>query len=378
MREGLSKIAIATILLALAAVSMAAQGGGGRSDTARTSSSSDDRRSNRQTRRSLGTSRISAPKIILPDTGRLAVRVSEGESQLQILRNGIAIETITIPERSTSLIIRKLDVGSYTVTAKKSGFHDEARTVEIEKNQGRRVSIDLRPQMAILTVASNVSDAKISISNLGEFERPVEKALVRPGIYRVKVSRRGYLSREIDVDLKVAGGEERLNLIIEPIRVDAVLDSAFELITSGKLDEAEALTNDVLLLNPQHARGNLAMGWVHLRRSESEKAVDRLMQAIGGGETFEIPVEVRVEPADPKTVAAILKLDTRVLRFESSERPGLNFSIKTANLVQPEVDGDSLVIAGRGDYHGRSIAARIQLYSSHLETLRQLLVEWRR
>ena len=370
---------LAAILFAVALASIAyAQGGDGRSDTVRLPASSDDRRTPRQPRRSLSTSRISAPKIPLPEMGRLAIRVSEGDSQLQIIRDGAPIETIDLPKRSTSLIIRKLDVGSYTIAAKKPGFHDETRTVEIEKNRGRRVAIDLRPKMAILSVASNVPDAKISIAGLGDFDRRVEKAFVKPGTYQIKVSRRGYLSREVTVNLKTPGREERLNLIIEPLRVDAVLDVAFERIKANKFDEAEALANDVLALNSNHARGNLALGFVYLNRAETDKAVDHILRAIENGETFLLPVTVRVEATDAKTVSAIIKLDKRLLRFESTERPGLNFSIARPNLGRPDIEANAIIISGQADYHGRVISPRVQAYTDHLETIRTLLSEWQK
>ncbi|MEQ1763281.1 MAG: PEGA domain-containing protein [Pyrinomonadaceae bacterium] len=379
MREGPRTIRfaiIAGLLFASSATTALAQGGGGRSESVRIPTSSDDSRNDRPSKRSFRTPRSTAPKIVLPPTGRVTIRVNEGDSQLQILRDGIPVETIGLPERSTSLIIRTLEVGPYTIAAKKPGFHDEARLVEIEKGEGRRVSIDLRPKMAILSVASNIPDAKISINGLGDFERPVEKALVKPGVYRIKVSRRGYVSREVIVDLKTAGSEERLNLIIEPLRVDVVLDLAFDHIKNKRLAEAEALANDVLEFNPQHARANLALGFVHFNRAETKKAVDRMLQAIGNGETFSLPVTVRVEPADAKTVAAIMTLDARSLRFESSERPGLNFSISRPNLGRPDIEADSIIISGHAEYHGRTISPRVQLYTDNLEMIRTLLAEW--
>ncbi len=381
MRERPSKVTslvIATLLSAMLCSHAYSQGGGGRSDSVRISTSIEDQRNERQSRRALKSNRISLPKVVLPATGRISIRVNEGDSRLAILRDGGLVETIVLPERSTSLIIRKLEVGSYTVAATKPGFHDEERSVEIEKDEGRRVSIDLRPKMAILSVSSNVPDAKISIAGIGEFEHPVEKALVKPGSYRIKVSRRGYVSRDLAVDLITAGNEERLNVIIEPLRVDAVIDLAFDSITSGKLDEAEAFARDVLELNPQHARANLALGFVHLNRNETEKAVDRILQAIGGGETFILPVTVRVEPADTETVAATIKLDSRSLTFESPDRTGLNFSITAASLDRADIEGNSLIIAGRSNFHGRPISPRLQVLTDHLETIRLVLAEWRR
>lgn len=382
------RLAIILILLVTPAASIFAQGGGGRSDSVRTPSASD--RNSRPTKRPLRTNRNSTPKVPLPETGRVTIRVNEGSSLVQIFRDGTAVETIDVPARSTSLIIRTLDVGSYTIAAKKPGFHDESRDIDIEKNQGRRVSIDLRPKMAVLSVASNVPDAKISIAKLGEFQRPVEKALVKPGIYKITVSRRGYVSRTIDVDLKTASSEEILNIILEPLRIDTVLDLAFTLIDQLKLDEAEALAGDVLALNPQHARANLAIGMVAFNRPDTDRAVDRILLAISNGETFSLPVTVRLDDVDTK---AVLKLDSRAVIFESLERPGLNFAIMREQLATAETDGNTLTIAGRADFHGRPIDPRLQVSSplnatgckspstrrtctSDVHLLRTLIAEW--
>jgi hypothetical protein len=381
MRKGPLQISFAIIgcLMLAGSITVASgQGGGGRSESIRTPSDVDGRRISRHSKRNLNRSRVSAPRIPLPETGTIVIGVSEGQSQIQILSNDSPIETIDLAERSGSLIIRQLDVGAYTILAKKPGFYDESRTVEIERNQGRRVSIDLRPKMATLSVSSNLPDARISISNVGDFERPVEKILVEPGIYSVHISRRGYLSRRVTADLQSAGSEERLNLILEPVRVDAVLQLAFTHINSEKLSDAEALASDVLAFNPKHARANLALGLVHLGRGETVKAVARLLQAIRSGETFSLPASVRIEPADPKTVAAMIKIDARSLRFESSERPGLNFSITRTNLGRVDIVDDSMIISGHAEYHGRTISPRLQVYLENPETVRTLLSEWQR
>lgn len=381
MREGPPKIRLAIIagIIAGFAVTGFGQGGGGRSESVRVPATVSVDRPDRSSKRAFRPIRNTAPKIILPATGRVAIRVNEGDSQLQILREGAPIETIRLPKRSTSLIVRTLEVGSYTIAAKKPGFHDEQLAVEIEQGEGRRVSIDLRPKMAILSVASNIADAKISIDGLGDFERPIEKALVKPGMYRIKVSRHGYVSTEHTVDLKTAGREERLNLILEPLRVDTVLDLAFDHIKNRRFEEAESLSNDVLESNPQHARANLALGLVHLNRAETDKAVDRILQAIGNGETFSLPVTVRVEAADTNTVAARFAVDKLALRFESSERPGLNFSIKRSDLGRVDVEANAMIISGTANYHGRTISPRLAVYTDHHpETMRSLLFEWQK
>ena len=385
------RLAAIAIAFAIFAVTVSAQGGGGRSDSVRTASSSVDR-SSRPVKRPLRTNRTSTPKVPLPETGRVTIRVNEGSSLVKILSDGIPVETIDLPDRSTSLIIRKLDAGSYTVTAAKPGFHDEARDIEIERNETRRVSIDLRPKMAMLSVASNVTDAKISIDGLGDFERPVEKALVKPGIYKIQVSRRGYLSRVFEVDLKMSGSEENLNVILEPLRIDAVLDQAFDHVKNEKLDDAEALVGDVLALNPEHARGNLALGMIALNRPDTERAVDRILLALSGGESFRLPVSIKI---DDINADGVLKLDKKALSFEINDRPWLNFAIAREDLINAETDGVTLTIAGRSSFHGRPTEPRLQVTSplavtdcktqttrrtcsSDIHLLRTLLAEWRK
>jgi hypothetical protein len=385
------RIAAIAVTFATFAVSIFAQGGGGRSDSVRTASPSSDR-SSRPVKRPLRTNRISTPKVPLPETGRVTIRVNEGSSRVKIHRDGTLVETIDLPERSTSLIIRKLDAGSYTVTAAKPGFHDETRDIEVERNETRRVSIDLRPRMAVLSIASNVPDAKISIDGLGEFERPVEKALVKPGIYKIRVSRRGYLSRTLNVDLKMSGSEENLNVILEPLRIDAVLDQSFEYIANEKLDDAEALVGDVLALNPEHARANLALGMMALNRPDTDRAVDRILLSLSNGETFVLPVSIKI---DDISAQAVFKLDKHAISFEIAERPWLNFSIAREDLTNAETDGAALTIAGRSSFHGRPTEPRLQVTSplaktdcktrttrrtcsSDVHLLSTLLGEWRK
>ncbi len=374
MRTGMI---IACLFIAGSVATISAQGGGGRSESVRVPSAQVETQ-DRPAKRPLRIARSTAPKITLPATGRMTIRVNEGDSQIEILRHGVPIETIEVSHPLSSLIVRSLEVGAYTITAKKPGFHEESQTVEIERGEGRRVSIDLRPKMAVLSVASNIADAKISIGGVGNFERPLEKALVEPGSYRIRVSRRGYLSRDVTVDLKTAGSEERLNLILEPLRVDGWVELVFEHLKNGKLAEAESLASDVLAFNPRHARANLALGLVHLDRAETGKAVDHILQAIRSGEAFSLPVSIRVEPTDANTVAATIKLDGRFLKLESSERPGLNFSITRANLGRVDIENSALLISGHAEYHGRTISPRLQVYAENPESIRALLSEWQR
>jgi hypothetical protein len=194
------------------------------------------------------------------------------------------------------------------------------------------------------------------------------------------------------VDLKMSGSEENLNVILEPLRIDAVLDQAFDHVKNEKLDDAEALVGDVLALNPEHARGNLALGMIALNRPDTERAVDRILLALSGGESFRLPVSIKI---DDINADGVLKLDKKALSFEINDRPWLNFAIAREDLINAETDGVTLTIAGRSSFHGRPTEPRLQVTSplavtdcktqttrrtcsSDIHLLRTLLAEWRK
>lgn len=355
-----------SVLLVTALVSTAqialAQGGGGRSDTAVVRSSKTDANNYKSAPRADKTHRkMPAPAIRKPEPARLAITVNEGGSTVDLDRVGVEgpSELISVASRSSSLIVRMLPAGTYTVSAKKPGFHDIARTIDLAEGKRRRVNIVLRPKMAILSVAANPADAKIVIDRLGEFDRPVKKHFVTPGNYRVTVSRRGYETRTAVVNLKRAGQEENLNVVLQPLRIDAVLALAEERTRSGRFDEAAVLIDDVLLLNDSHARANLLRGTVELKR-RSEKAVDYLLKAIDRGETLRLNLELT--EADARTSVSVA-LDRDSLSIESKERFDLNYGIPRANIgtLDHSADASFITITGTADFHGRPIEPSIRL-----------------
>jgi hypothetical protein len=378
MREGhstvkaLRQLGFGLVLTAALSFAAVAQGGDGRSDSVRLPSASDDntRRPGRSPRRPSHTERYPAAKVHLPETGRVSIHVNGGGSQLRIFREGIANpeETVAVPDRTSSLIIRTLEVGSYTIAVKKPGFHDEVRTVEIDKGGRRRVEINLRPKMATLSVASNLPDAKIRIDKLGEFDRPVVKALVNPGSYRVYVSRRGFVSRQLDVRLKTAGSAETLNVILEPLRIDSVLEAAQRNINAKDYAEAEDLLLDVLALNADHGRANLLFGLLDLDRGKIFTSTEHLLKGIRGGETLTFPIRVQANSLEETVSSVEFIIDRNAFRIKSTKTPGLNFSIAKADAqVSQTFNSDDrstfVMIWGKSNFHGREIEPQLRVFS---------------
>jgi hypothetical protein len=78
-------------VMCAAVISAGAQGGGGRSDSVRLPASEDnDRRSGRSAKRPpLRSAQDSAPKVELPQMGRVSVHLNGGGSVLQLFRAGL-------------------------------------------------------------------------------------------------------------------------------------------------------------------------------------------------------------------------------------------------------------------------------------------------
>jgi hypothetical protein len=228
--------------------------------------------------------------------------------------------------------------------------------------------------MAILNVKANVADAEIEIENVGRFNKPLKKYLIKPGSYRIDLRRRGYLSQMINADLSIAGKEQSIYAVMEPLRIDTVLAQAEELIAKGDLDAAADLVKDVLLLNAAHAKANLLFGMIEFEQGRNS-AVPYFLRAIEGGETVNFPGKVRSSSDLPD---AAFGLDRDAIIVGSKSRLELNFRI-----TRPEVESvlrqdDGLVITGGGDFLGKSIHPTVKIVSGSTDILYLLISEWRK
>lgn len=366
-------LALAFQILIVAAVTgpVFAQGGTGRSETVPPirSDETDSRSASKRVSRRVARSFIPpAPKEFVPETGKVAIIVNEGNSFVEIARAGGTglPERISVSAKASSLILRNLLVGTYSLRAGKDGYHDENRTVEIARGKRRRVEINLRPKMAVLSVSANVEDATINIDRIGEFRKPIIDLLVKPGVYQVHLKRRGYKPRDVSVQLKSPGSEEYLKIILEPLGIDEMLDLAKENIKKGNLAEADDLTKDVLLLNPAHARANLIYGMIKYERGDLA-AVPYFEKAIRNSETVTIPIFVVFESPGKRLVEAELAVDRDGVSVKSRERIDLNFTIVRPDIKQIE-RGEGIppliLLEGKSDFHGRVIEPRLKIVSA--------------
>jgi hypothetical protein len=303
------------------------------------------------------------------ETGRFAFVVNEGGSLVVVSRDdGVPDDSpIAFTASASSLYLRSLPAGRYRVVVKKAGYFDETRSVDIVPGKKRRVAITLRPKMAVLSVNTNVRDAEIEIESVGKFIPPIRKHLIKPGIYRINVQRRGYLSQRIVIDLKVAGKEQNVNVILQPLRIDSILSQANAKIDSGNYTGAAELTNDVLLLNAAHARANMLHGLVEFYRG-NVSAATFFLRAIAGGEAVTLPVRL-LDKNSVKMLEARVSIDRHGIMIKCPARFDLNFTIAKADFreLQSLVDTSSvayLSLSGKSDFHGRPIEPTLKIYSA--------------
>lgn len=370
MREGHHKLAgFAFLAASVLCGAGQAQDGNGRSDSV-ARPSTPERRIARRTQPRVAHS-PAPPPVRRVELGRLALSVNEGDSRVEITRIGEPEEkpdVIPIPARSSSLILRTLPAGTYRIAVTKYGYEQETVDVEIADGKRRRVSVVLKPKLAVLSVGVSAPDALIEIEKAGTYQKQINKLYLKPGRYRVNVTRRGYLPHATTVDLDAPGREENLQIVMRPQRIDEVLDDASAHIANGNYDAAGDLARDVLVLNAAHARANLIYGLVEIRRGGPD-STSYLLRAIRNGETFRFPVKLQ-EAQNMRLFDAELALDRDGVSLKSPARFDLDFTIPRGDVevlnFSPEPAPGSVFLSGRADFHGRPIKPALRLHPHDL------------
>ena len=355
--ERLSTTLVALVAALLTSLSAFAQGSDGRSEF------------------SISNSTRSRPKIAKvsyrkpqkpgpPKPGALVITVNEPASNIYLTRTDDLSVPASILSNSNGSIVQSLDAGSYNLHIKKNGFFDELRNVDLVPGETKRVNVSLRPQMSLLTVKTNLGDAEIDVENAGKFNKPLKKHLVIPGLYRIALSRRGYVSQTITADLSIAGQERSIYVVLEPLRIESVLWTATKAIERRDLDAATDLVNDVLALNPKHAKANLVRGVIELHRG-SETAISYFLKAIDGGETVLLPM--RVQHFD-LLVEIDLSIDREAISFATENYLDLNFRVLRSELDElsrtssPD-QAPFLTVRGKSNFFGKTIRPEMRIYS---------------
>ena len=357
------------MLFLLPVYELSAQGGGGRSETAERSLNVSRNLTRRASKPRIFRASPKKPPSIpvsAPVDGTLALMVNEGGSEIHlssVYGAGVSDQMITSPN-APSFIGRMLPPGNYSLLVKKLGFFDEVRNITIAPGKRRKVIVNLRPKLALLSVNTNVPDAQIEIDRIGKFNHPLRKYRIKPGMYNLNVQRRGFISQTIPVDVKIPGQEQNITVVLQPLRIDSILDQAYDKINHGDYTIAADLTNDVLLLNSAHARANFIFGLVGFYRGDPS-SVGYFLKAIRNGESVKLPVKFLDEVGSIRLVDAELSLNRDRFSFRTSGRVEPNIIISWPDISELERSADQshIVLKGKGDSYGHPIEELLMLYS---------------
>jgi hypothetical protein len=332
---------------------------------------------------------ISKPKHVDPPPGKLLISVNEPAGCVYLTRTDdysrgqIPVATTN----SSAAITQILDAGSYNLRVKKEGYFDETRSIELSPGERRKVSVSMKPQMALLTLKTNLPDAEIEVERAGTFTKPIKRFMLLPGKYRINLKRRGYVSQTITADLMLAGKEQSFYVVLEPLRIESVLWTASKAIEKGDLAIATDLVRDVLQLNQMHAKANYLYGLIELRRG-SDAASSYFLKGIDAGGKTEIPMKLFFsgKPADIN-----LSVDRDTIAFSNDDHLELNFRIARTDVddIQrlAENSEPQILIKGKSDFYGKTIRPDLRLSlatcktavtcSDELDVLYKFLADWR-
>ena len=348
----------------VAASGALAQDGTGRSDSVERPSAARKRKapSGAYVRASIATRPEPIRRVEL---GKLALSINEGDSRVEISQVGSSTgpaDVIPVPTRASSLIVRTLPAGNYRITVTKYGYASEVREVEISDGKFQRLVVNLKPEMAFLTVGTSVPDARIEIETVGSYNKGIHRLILKPGRYRLSVSRRGYLSQTVNVELKTAGREESVHVVLTPLPIDKLIEEAKDNFTKGNYAAAGELAGDVLKLNAEHGRANLIYGMVEMRQGGQE-AAEHLLRAVRSGETYRGPVKVQ-DPRGTGLLDAELAVDRDGISLKSPGRPDLDLTIPKENVTATNLFSEQgfIAVAGKTEFHGRIVQPNLRVH----------------
>ncbi len=295
------------------------------------------------------------PKPVAPVNAKLIITISEPESEIFLTsKSGNALgesESVFTGADGAPYSVENLRTGSYTVIVKKPGFIDFRVQIEIT-GKAAAVNVPLVPAVAYLSITcAGLPDAVIEIVGVGRFTGAVERRPLKPGIYSVNISRKGYLPTNESINIPAHGAEVSKIIVLQPVPVSSLIAEAETAFAARDFARADTILRDVIEIEPENGKANLLLGLSVNERDESGAAAF-LIKALRAGES--IALDVHVYTDDKRMLQAKLSLDRTYLKIEVPGTPNLNCHIFKQDFrsIEQKVDKQNLrfsLISGNGD-----------------------------
>lgn len=262
-----------------------------------------------------------------PKTADVTIEVSEPEAEIfltdQAGESVFDTGSQLTGDDKAPVTIEDLKAGKYDLLVRKPGFYDETSVVTIVGGKPNKVVINMRASVAFLTITGNVTDANIDVEGLGTFLGELRRQQVKPGTYRIKVSKKGYIADSQVAEINSPGEDRMVTFNLRPLPIAAMLADADNKLKAGEFDAAISITKQIIETDPIHPRANLILGNALLQKGSAD-GTPYFLTAIRNGETATFPAHVLYK--DGQLIGGDLILDSTSLRFVTRDRPELSFS----------------------------------------------------
>jgi len=213
------------------------------------------------------------------------------------------------------LNVAGLKQGRYVVIARRAGYADDQKIIDVYGGTNQQVSFALRVGAVALSVSTNVPGARIEIQNVGSFNGSASTQ-VQPGRYTVTASKPGYGRASRDVDVMV-GKPASVTLTLSRITPEEVLAQAEKDFSNRSYSTVIPAGLDLMRNQPDSPRLNFLVGQSYYQSQQFAESVPYLVKAIGLGEL--VSIQIKHHKRDGMSLGTLNKLCPGELTFQQDK-----------------------------------------------------------
>lgn len=312
-------------------------------------------------------------RFSIPKQGTLSITVNEPDSEIVLTaKDGKTLQNDSLftGSQGSPIVLDELEPGNYTIVIRKPGYSEAIRQVTVVGGKVNPLSVSLTSIMAFLNISVDPNDAEIEIEGVGRYLGALRRHQLRPGSYAIKVSKTGYLSRSMNVDLLQSGIERSFSFTLKEIPITVLVSEAELKLRSLDYDGAIQTLNPVLSAIPNHAAANRITGTALFAKGD-QNSIGHLVNAIRGGERVVLPFRLVNNSGGMQLRAAELVLSGNdlVIQVQSQPELGIRFFKPNLQATNLKVDKNGLsfvTIEGTGEANMKKVKRTLQLYSRNV------------
>lgn len=141
---------------------------------------------------------------------KIAVNEPEAEIQLTDRRGKSVLDTlfVTTDQMRSPLVLSSIQNGTYELTVRKPGFAEHRQVLTVSAGVSNSVTVSLVATSSFLTLAGKLDGAEIVVEGVGTFRGPLRRLQLKPGTYRVRVTKPDFWPATFSVTLSFLGEEK--------------------------------------------------------------------------------------------------------------------------------------------------------------------------